>query len=172
VASGFGGIVGFLMSSRAGTGVVVVVASFGCATVYTVSPDRVEGEMYEYTGLPQSHPRVFSGFVGDLRCIGTGAEPLILCILDAPLSLVADVLVLPWQSYQQVKYGNYHPRFVPEVHDLIAKQQLEQRRMLSEDCRRRAANRPDGSPPQDCDDPDGMGLDAHGRVRTSQDAGP
>lgn len=92
------------------------VAASGCATIYTLSADRVEGDMYESHALPQSWPRLFSGVSADGYCIaqifsgGGTAQIWPLCILDLPLSLAGDVIVSPYKAYDQVAHGNYRPR--------------------------------------------------------------
>ncbi len=88
--------------------------------------------MYDDPRGPQSVPRVYSGVFADAYCVRNGFDVLLLCIIDAPLSLVADTLVLPYKGYQQVKYGNYAPRLVPEMH----REHLRQRERDERDARR------------------------------------
>src|SRR6266849_4036692 len=107
-------------------GLLIVSAdTSGCATVFTLSSDRVEGNMCELPDGPRSFPRIYSGVLGDGYCLGGSAmqrapEALsqvgLLCFLDIPLSLVADTVVLPFRIYEQIRFGNFHPRLVPEVH--------------------------------------------------------
>jgi uncharacterized protein YceK len=87
------------------------VADSGCATIYTLSADRIEGDMYE-SKAPQSWPRLFSGVSADGYCIfsGGGAQVWPLCLLDLPLSLAGDLIVSPYKAYDQIAHGNYHPR--------------------------------------------------------------
>jgi uncharacterized protein YceK len=86
----------------------------GCATIVTLSPDRVEGAMYESSALPRSFPRLFSGVLADGYCLGKdgSGQVWLFCLLDIPLSLAADIVASPYTAYQQVVHGNYHPRCV------------------------------------------------------------
>jgi uncharacterized protein YceK len=90
----------------------------GCATVYTLSSDRVEGTMQEDRSLPRSFPRVYSGVLGDGWCVAhsPSAQPGFFCLLDVPLSLALDTVVLPYTAYQQIRFGNFHPRLVASEH--------------------------------------------------------
>ncbi|HET7789129.1 MAG TPA: hypothetical protein VFL36_24355 [Myxococcales bacterium] len=76
-----------------------------------------EAEVHAGGSRATSLPRLFSGSVADARCV-IGTQPQgIPCILDLPLSFVVDVLVSPYTLVQQVRHGNFHPRFVQEIHD-------------------------------------------------------
>ena len=74
--------------------------------------------MCEYPrSMPQWMPRVYSGARLDTFCMTKIAEPLLFCVLDTPLSLALDTIVLPYTIYGQIKYGNFEPRFVPGTRD-------------------------------------------------------
>jgi len=95
-------------------------AQCACATVFTLSTDRVEGTMFESYDAPRSLPRVFSGVAADALCVAGGGEGITpLCLLDLPLSVVGDIAVLPFTAYQQVRHGNFHPRCIPEQREEI-----------------------------------------------------
>jgi len=74
--------------------------------------------MHEDPSLPQNLPRIYSGVLADGWCLGfaCGAEGFWLSLFDLPLSLAADTVFLPFKAYEQIRYGNFHPRLVPEVH--------------------------------------------------------
>jgi len=95
-----------------------------------LSPDRVEGGLYESHDSPKSFPRIYSGTIGDGYCVTHDPSGQIgfFCLLDLPLSLAADTVVLPYTAYQQVHYGNYHPRCIPKEREescMRRKQQVE-----------------------------------------------
>jgi hypothetical protein len=87
--------------------------------------------MYEsdYGQVPSCLPRVYSGLVVDAWMVkqtvvqgGEGAaQGGLFAFLDIPLSLAADTLVLPFTIYQQIRFGNFRPRLVPEVHEASAR---------------------------------------------------
>jgi uncharacterized protein YceK len=112
------------------------IADSGCATIYTLSADRVEGHMYEIGGDPQSWPRFFSGVAADGYCIGRLTEPLLLCLVDLPLSLAADLVVSPYKAYQQIAHGNYHPRCIPERQEEIRQRNRRELEATLERCRK------------------------------------
>jgi uncharacterized protein YceK len=120
------------IATRLGFAAAIAVAT-GCMTIRTISSDRTEGEMYEDRSLAQSRPRMYSGVYDDASCIGhiptehgEGAGPIVVfCLLDLPLSIIADTLVVPYTLYEQIRFGNFHPRFVEFVHE-----EAERRREL------------------------------------------
>ena len=80
-------------------------------------------EEYEKETCGIGQPSMFSGVAFDTRallapfaCKGGGEGglayiamyPIILplCIIDLPLSLAADIIILPYSTYRQIKYGN------------------------------------------------------------------
>src|SRR5712691_11608512 len=117
-----------------------LAANTGCATIFTLSSDRAEKQLYEYEALPvtRSLPRMYSGVATDALCVWHLAPVLPLCIVDLPLSLVAGTLVLPFTTWQQVKFGNFHPRLVPDEKQLaFFRAWLERdRRSFLDHCRR------------------------------------
>jgi len=90
--------------------------------------------MYEYRDAPHWLPRMYSGVAADAFCLGRLKEPFILCALDLPLSMVLDTALLPWKTYEQVKYGNYRPRLVPEIHRAEELQREKDRAQLDAVC--------------------------------------
>ena len=65
----------------------------GCATLATLAfPGRIEEEMYNKPNQLQSLPRVYSGTIADAYCVSQFAEPILLCLIDLPLSIAADTL--------------------------------------------------------------------------------
>jgi len=119
---------------------VLAASGSGCATIFTLSADRVEGEMYESPHDPRSFPRLFSGVAADGWCL---TEPrnqvFLLCLLDLPLSLAADIVVSPYKGYQQVRQGNYRPRCVPEQREEIRERYRKQMQAALDLCRDDAA---------------------------------
>ncbi|HXL39680.1 MAG TPA: YceK/YidQ family lipoprotein [Myxococcales bacterium] len=113
---------------------VILFLLTGCASVYMLSPDRVEGTMYdESRHVPSTFPRLYSGVLVDAWCgfetFRVGGEAFqvgLFCFLDLPLSLAADTVLLPYKAYTQIRYGNFQPRLVPEMH----LEKLQQREML------------------------------------------
>lgn len=105
----------------------IAVLHSGCATIHTLSADEVEGHMYEVElclpekGTP-SLPRALSGSASDVQCIAHGKQDSALCLLDLPLSFIADIVVSPYTIVQQAKHGAYRPRFVPKIHDELERQ--------------------------------------------------
>ena len=82
---------------------------------------------------------MFSGVAADGWCL---AEPqnqvFLLCLLDLPLSLAADIVVSPYQGYQQVRHGNYRPRCVPEHREEIRELYRKQMQAALDLCRKDA----------------------------------
>jgi uncharacterized protein YceK len=122
----------------------------GCATVYTLSSDRVEGSMYEHPDGPQSMPRVYSGLIGDVTCLretgthgGEAGQIVALCLIDTPLSIFADTLLLPFTIYEQVRFGSFRPRLVPAMHEEQARRREQAKRDFLDYCHRAGADRPD-----------------------------
>jgi uncharacterized protein YceK len=128
----------------------------GCATFATLSSDRVEGTMFEDRALPRSLPRVYSGLLTDLHCLGAlfgegqGGQIGFWCILDVPLSLAADTLILPYTGYEQLRFGSFRPRLVPEVHEAAERHREEQRHWYVEGCRRVLARADSGPYVEQC----------------------
>jgi hypothetical protein len=113
-------------------------AHFACATVYTLSPDRVEGNMCEIRDGPKSWPRIFSGVLADGYCIGhdQSFQAGFFCLVDVPLSFVGDVLVSPYTAYQQIAHGNYRARPVNEISREIRRRNRESIEAALELCRK------------------------------------
>jgi uncharacterized protein YceK len=110
----------------------------GCATIFSLSPDRIEGDMYESWDSPKSFPRIYSGTIGDGYCVTHDRSGQIgfFCLLDLPLSLAADTIVLPYTAYQQIRQGNYHARCIPKEHDAACLQRKQQVESMIELCRK------------------------------------
>jgi len=106
-------------------GLLATCAPMGCATLWTLSSDRVEHALCHTPGAPHAFPRVFSGIHSDLLCLGRiTAGPsdgllAVMCLIDAPLSLAGDTIVLPFTIYRQIGFGSFHPRLVPEMDEEI-----------------------------------------------------
>jgi len=115
----------------------VALLEGGCATVFALSPDRVEGGLYESPDSPKSFPRVYSGTIGDGYCLTHDRSGQIgfWCLLDLPLSLAADTVVLPFTAYQQVRHGNYHARCIPEQREQTCKVRKQAVESAIESCR-------------------------------------
>ena len=94
----------------------LVVGNLNCATIWSLSADRVEGDLCETRDSPAAIPRVYGGIVGEFFCISGTGSYAVFCIIDLPLTLAADTAVLPYTLYTQLRFGSYHPRFVAEVH--------------------------------------------------------
>jgi uncharacterized protein YceK len=107
----------------------------GCATVYTLSADRVESEMCDFPrAMPRWMPRVYSGARFDAFCLSELPElpVLLLCAVDIPFSLAFDTVVVPYTAYSQVAHGNYHQRFIAERHPEL-RGVFEQRRAAGDE---------------------------------------
>ncbi|MDH5732065.1 MAG: YceK/YidQ family lipoprotein [Gammaproteobacteria bacterium] len=57
-------------------------------------------------------PRIYSGTIFDSRCIyhpdKAGANNMeLFCLIDLPLSILLDTLILPYTIYTQIRYGSY-----------------------------------------------------------------
>jgi uncharacterized protein YceK len=121
---------------------VMLVCQMSCATIMTLSSDDVEGQMYEHSGIPGSRPRVYSGVYEDGWCIThTNDRPDvgqigIFCILDLPLSLFADTVVVPYTAYEQIRFGNFAPRMVPKLHEAARRKRRSWNLWRLKDCER------------------------------------
>jgi len=79
----------------------------GCGTIAS----RIVGPHWEEYRDPPL-PRIYSGAILDFRGFwhpdhpGTNNVEL-FCLVDLPLSLVADTIILPLTIYEQNKYGDY-----------------------------------------------------------------
>ena len=91
------------------------LALCGCATLFTLSPDRIEGAL----SAGQSLPRVYSGTIADGYAVthDRSGQAGFFCLLDLPLSIAADTVVLPWTLVQQIRHGSYRPRCIPEAQE-------------------------------------------------------
>jgi uncharacterized protein YceK len=82
----------------------LAVAAFhltGCATAFTLSTAEKETRCNSDCNVPH----VYSGTAMDI-CGLTADNLALFALLDLPLSLVADTVVLPYTIYAQNKYRN------------------------------------------------------------------
>lgn len=73
----------------------------GCATGISLSLAEKETRC----GSDCNVPRIYSGTAVDM-CGLTADNLALFALVDLPLSLVADTLILPYTIYAQNKYGN------------------------------------------------------------------
>ena len=87
--------------------VTAVATLNGCATIATLSMEEEN-----IVDTCKTLPRVYSGTVFDSRCMyhperkGTNNMEF-FCLIDLPLSIAMDTIVLPYTAYQQYKHGSY-----------------------------------------------------------------
>jgi len=107
----------------------------GCATLATLAfPGRIEEEMYNKPNQLQSLPRVYSGTIADAYCVSQFAEPILLCLIDLPLSIAADTLVLPYTMVRQVQSGNLRPRCGERIRHAVASRRQREYTEARESC--------------------------------------
>ena len=88
----------------------LLIQAAGCASIYTQSHDAyVDAKV----GCSDSKtiPNIYSGSVFDLYCISKENVGF-FCLVDLPLSLVIDSLILPYTVYKQSKYGSWYQQSV------------------------------------------------------------
>jgi uncharacterized protein YceK len=87
--------------------IMAATALNGCGTIITLSMQ--EKDIVDHCN---TLPRAYSGTVFDSRCIyhpehkGTNNAEL-FCLIDLPLSLGMDTIVLPYTGYKQIQHGSY-----------------------------------------------------------------
>ena len=91
------------------TAIILLIATHisGCGTALSLAISE-ETICDEFNSLS----RVYSGAAIDYRCIYHPDQPEtnnveFLCIIDMPISIVLDTIVLPYTGYTQLKYGDY-----------------------------------------------------------------
>lgn len=91
---------------------VSVLSLTGCASLYTQSHDA-----YDEAGVgctdSKTIPNVYSGTVFDLYCL-PAENVAFFCLVDLPMSLAVDTLVLPYSIYRQASYGSWYNQKVCE----------------------------------------------------------
>ncbi len=80
---------------------VLIPTISGCATGISLSTAEKETRC----GSDCNVPRIYSGVAVDV-CGLTADNLALFALVDLPLSLVADTIVLPYTIYAQNKYGN------------------------------------------------------------------
>ena len=73
----------------------------GCGTVISLTSSEKETQCSSDCNVPQ----VYSGTAVDM-CGLTADNLALFALIDLPLSLVADTILLPYTVYAQNKYGN------------------------------------------------------------------
>ncbi len=78
----------------------------GCASIYTQTHDA-----YTDAGVGcadgKTIPNIYSGLVFDIYCL-PAENAGFFCLVDLPLSLVVDTVVVPYSAYRQVTYGSWY----------------------------------------------------------------
>jgi len=119
---------------------IVLVACCGtisCATVATLTfTSRIEEDMYNNPKELQSLPRVYSGTIADAYCVSQLADPLLLCLIDLPLSIAGDTVVLPYTIVRQVKSGSLRPRCGERIRESVARRRQRDYTEARESCAR------------------------------------
>ena len=88
----------------------------GCSTLATLAAD-LEPEKF----ICDEHftiPRVYSGMGNDIRFLLGNYQDKGVTVFDAPFSLVADTIVLPYTVYRQFQYGNLCNKKNGETRDI------------------------------------------------------
>jgi len=116
---------------------IACCGNLGCATVATLAfTSRIEEEMYNDRKGLQSLPRVYSGTIADAYCISRFAQPTLLCIIDLPLSIAGDTLVLPYTIVRQVQSGSLGPRCGPRLRQSVAQSRQREYTAARQSCAR------------------------------------
>lgn len=81
-----------------------------CATAYTQLTDPYDTDL---ANCPDLHTiaNVYSGTLLDLACI-PAENAGFFCLVDLPMSLMADSMVLPLSVYRQIKVGPWYDQDV------------------------------------------------------------
>ena len=103
--------------------------------------------MYNNRKELQSLPRVYSGTIADAYCISQFAQPILLCLIDLPLSIAGDTLVLPYTIVRQIRSGSLRPRCGARLRDSVAKRRQLDWAEARESCARLLLD--SASPPVD-----------------------
>jgi uncharacterized protein YceK len=78
----------------------------GCASTYTLTYEAYDPEATVCSDR-FSIPRVYSGTVFDFFCL-SAENAAFFCLIDMPMSLVVDTIVLPYTSYRQYNEGSWY----------------------------------------------------------------
>ena len=84
-----------------------LLGSAGCSTFATLGGDLRLDKLQCDEGY--TIPRVYSGLANDIRFLRGNYQDKGLVVFDAPFSLAADTILLPYTIYRQVRYGNLCP---------------------------------------------------------------
>ncbi len=84
-----------------------LLESAGCSTLATLGGDlRLDKFQCDEA---YAIPRVYSGFANDIRFLRGNYQDKGLVVFDAPFSIAADTILLPYTIYRQFRYGNLCP---------------------------------------------------------------
>lgn len=93
-----------LTERRASIAAAALLAA-SCGTITTLDVDRWgPGPRAVFLDRDACVPRIYSGTMLNARSMPV--EPFVT-IVDLPLSLVADTIVLPYTIFVQIEHGNY-----------------------------------------------------------------
>jgi len=100
--------------------------------------------MYENSGGPQAFARIYSGTHADGYCLsrslfketGEGGQASIFCLLDLPLSIGVDTILLPVTAVEQIAYGSFRARCVERIHQQALEHAAQARGVRLQSCRR------------------------------------
>ncbi|MDX1802482.1 MAG: hypothetical protein R3292_00275 [Alcanivorax sp.] len=91
------------------TTAMLLLTLSGCASLYTQSTDPYLEDIRDCSQR-RPIPNLYSGTVFDLYCI-PAENAGFFCLLDLPLSLTMDTLLVPYTLYRQIHDGPwYHPQ--------------------------------------------------------------
>ena len=94
-------------------GLCIASTVAGCGTILTIELGPTT--CVNYPSMPPPPlPRTYSGTITEFRALRSLDHPsrdlsfvIVLMMIDVPLSLIADTLILPLTIYEQNKYGDY-----------------------------------------------------------------
>jgi uncharacterized protein YceK len=99
-----GGILEPMLKSTVFSAIVIISLS-GCASIYTQSTDYYAKDLQDCSGYT-TIPNVYSGVIFDLYCL-PAENAGFFCLIDLPLSVAADTLMLPYTIHKQMKQGHW-----------------------------------------------------------------
>ena len=90
--------------------ILLLVNISGCATIISQSDGHDDDVIMCHP--EQGFSAIYSGTKLDTYCLYIGADnAAFFCLLDLPLSLVADTLILPYTIYSEVTGTRYCPAY-------------------------------------------------------------
>lgn len=84
-----------------------ILGAAGCSTLATLRGDLQLDKLQ--CDEDYAIPRVYSGLANDIRFLRGNYQDKGLVVFDAPFSIAADTILLPYTIYRQFRYGNLCP---------------------------------------------------------------